>query len=170
MEDTTLEKFVEVLRKFDNAVLATVNPEGQIHARPMAIFDTEEDGSMLFITDDASAKVHEIENEPHATVICQKGWSTTVTMSGGAALYRDVERVRENWKKEYQAWFPEGPDDPRIVLIRVQAERGEYWDNSGLKAFRYMTQAAKAIATGQRPQVDRQDQHAKVDLGSSRLN
>jgi general stress protein 26 len=164
MEETTLERFLEVLRKFDNAVLATVDDKGRIHARPMAIFELEDDGSVLFITDESSAKVHEIESEPHATVICQKGWNSTVTLSGIASLFRDPDRVRQNWKKEYEAWFPDGPADPRIVLVRVNAEQGEYWDNSGLRAFRYLTQAAKAAITGNRPDLDREDQHAKVSL------
>ncbi len=164
MNETTVEKFLEVLRKFDTAVLATVDHEGMVHARPMAVFDIEPDGSVVFLTDDSSTKVHEIEREPRATVVCQSGWTSTVTLTGTALLFRDPAKIRAHWKKSFQAWFPDGPDDPRIVLVRVKAELGEYWDNAGLKAVRYFVQAAKAIATGVRPKVDRPDQHAKVVL------
>ena len=27
-----------------------------------------------------------------------------------------------------KAWFPKGEDDPEIALIRVTAEKAEYWD------------------------------------------
>jgi hypothetical protein len=28
-----------------------------------------------------------------------------------------------------RAWFTEGEDDPRISLLRVDPDSGEYWDN-----------------------------------------
>jgi general stress protein 26 len=30
-----------------------------------------------------------------------------------------------------QAWFPGGPTDPRLALLRVTVEHGEYWDAAG---------------------------------------
>jgi general stress protein 26 len=164
MSETRADKFLEVLKEFDTAILATINAQGEIHARPMAIFDIEEDGSVVFVTDESSVKVDEIERHPHATVIGQNGWTATVTLTGTASLFRDQARLREKWRKTFQAWFPDGPDDPRIVLVRVQAERGEYWDNSGVRAFRYMAQAARAVVTGTRPRIDEHDQHGKVRL------
>jgi general stress protein 26 len=164
MNETNIEKFREVLNKFDTAILATVDDSGKIHARPMAIFEIESDGNVIFITDENSAKVDEIERNQRATVIYQDGWTCTATITGSAEIFRDSAKLRENWRKTFQAWFPDGPDDPRILLLRVRGEVGEFWDNSGLKAFRYMYQAAKAVLTGGRPKMDPKDQHAKVVL------
>jgi hypothetical protein len=30
-----------------------------------------------------------------------------------------------------QAWFPGGKDDPRLGLLRVIVDHGEYWDATG---------------------------------------
>jgi len=27
-----------------------------------------------------------------------------------------------------QRWFPEGPDDPRLMILKVQITRAEHWD------------------------------------------
>lgn len=164
MKETTSEKFREILTRFDTATLATVDAAGRIHARPMAVFEIEADGNVIFITDKESAKVHEIEKNPQATVIFQDGWKLSATVSGHATLFHDLPRLREHWRKTFQAWFPGGPDDSRIILVRVTGEQGEFWDNSGVNAFRYIYSAAKAVVTGTRPDIDQKDQHGQVTM------
>ena len=47
-------------------------------------------------------------------------------------------------------WFPKGPDDPAICLIRVGVESAEYWDApaaSWVYAYGYV----KARLTGEPP-------------------
>jgi hypothetical protein len=60
--------------------------------------------------------------------------------------------MRELWDPMVKAWFPQGVEDPNLVLLRLDVERGEYWDsdqNAMLKMFAF----AKGIATGRRPDV-----------------
>ena len=48
-----------------------------------------------------------------------------------------------------EAWFPEGPDDDGVVLLKVEADSAEYWDSPGGRlatAFSF----AKAKLTGER--------------------
>ncbi|MBL6749220.1 MAG: pyridoxamine 5'-phosphate oxidase family protein, partial [Nevskia sp.] len=37
---------------------------------------------------------------------------------------------RKLWKPHQRAFFPLGPDDPSLVLLRVKPERAEYWERS----------------------------------------
>jgi hypothetical protein len=37
-------------------------------------------------------------------------------------------KAKELWDPNYQTWFPAGPTDPHLALIRVRVERAEYWD------------------------------------------
>ena len=70
-------------------------------------------------------------------------------MSGRAELVRDPVKAKALWHASYRAYFPNGPDDPDMVLIRVHVEDAEYWDPpSGL--MRQLLGLAKAVATGQR--------------------
>ena len=40
----------------------------------------------------------------------------------------DQEKVRQLWHQGYAPWFPEGPGDGSIALVRVRVEEAEYWD------------------------------------------
>lgn len=163
MEDT-FKKFREVLGKFDTAVLTTINQDGKIHSRPMAIAEIEENGDVIFFTDENSAKAQEIEHNPSASVSCQNGWKDTVVIRGTASVFRDMDKAKKLWRKTYQTWFPKGADDPRLVMIRVRGEAAEYWDNSGVQGLKYIFKAVKAIASKSRPEPDSTDEHGIVNL------
>jgi general stress protein 26 len=161
---TERQKFFETLRKFNTAMLTTINASGQLHARPMAIAEIEPNGNLIFFTDDRSVKVDELTQNPEASVTCQNGWKDTVVVRGKAEVFRDTAKARRLWRKTYQTWFPDGPDDPTLIMIRVTGEQGEYWDNSGAQGIQYMFKAAKAIATRSRPEPDTVDEHGIVNL------
>jgi len=46
-------------------------------------------------------------------------------------VVRDAAKAKELWNPGIEAWFPSGPDDPGIVLLKVHAEGAEYWDTPG---------------------------------------
>ena len=164
MSEMTREKFEEVLRKFDTAILTTLDDEGKFHSRPMAIADVEENGDVVFFTDKGSPKAQEIRNDAHVAVSCQNSWKDTVVLRGTATLFKDTAKAKKLWRKTYQTWFPGGPDDPNLAMIRVRGESGEYWDNSGVQGLKYVIKAVKAIATGKRPDPDTVDEHGIVKL------
>jgi general stress protein 26 len=164
MGEETWEKFFEVLKKFDTAVLTTSHSSDKLHARPMAIAEIEESGDIIFVTDKSSGKTKEIEENSRVLVTCQNGWKDTVVLQGSATVFRDNAKAKKIWKKSFQTWFPGGPDDPNIAMIRVRAEGGEYWDNSGVQGIKYMVKAVKAIATHKRPEPDTSDEHGVVNL------
>ena len=43
---------------------------------------------------------------------------------------RDRAKIEELWKPQLRAWFPDGVDTPDIALLKLTAERAEYWDGS----------------------------------------
>ena len=162
--NTQTEKFCELLREFDTAVLVTHGTETHYHVRPMALACVEDNGNLWFITREDSAKVREIEQDSRAQVICQKGWTSCVSVAGHANLVRDPEKIRELWKASYKVWFPRGADDPNIVLIHFIGEQGEYWDNTGLNRLRYVFEAFKAVTRGTTPDIREGEQHGNVTL------
>ena len=36
--------------------------------------------------------------------------------------------MKELWNHLYQAWFPQGLEEPDLALLKVDVERAEYWD------------------------------------------
>jgi general stress protein 26 len=58
------------------------------------------------------------------------------------------------------AWFPDGPDDDGIVLLKVDATSAEYWNTPGGRVASVLS-FAKAKVTGQRYSGG---ENEKVDL------
>jgi general stress protein 26 len=164
MKPTELETFRDLLRDFDTAVLMTYDRQKRFRARPMAIAHVEDNCDLWFITNEDSAKVHEIEANTRVHVTCQNGRSSCLSISGHASLSRDRLKIREIWKPPFRIWFPEGEEDPNIVLIHVKGEQGEYWDSTWTEGLLYAYQAIKAVVTGTTPKIVEGEQHGKVRL------
>jgi general stress protein 26 len=61
-------------------------------------------------------------------------------------LFRDPQKAEELWSIEQRAYYPNGPGDERLALLRVDIERAEYWIAPGRLS--YLIAAAKAAVTG----------------------
>ena len=162
MEDVQ-KKLVEVLKSFDNVMVATTAEDGTVHARPMAVAEVDDQGVMWFVTAIESGKVDETKKDERALVTGQKG-NLFVSLSGTMGIVRDRQRIEALWKPAWKVWFPNGKEDPSITLMRLTPETGEYWDNQGVKGVKYLFEAAKALVTGERARPNGQDQHAKVPM------
>ena len=146
-------KFREIMKEFDTAMLVTATQDGELRSRPMAVADVDEDGSLWFMTQEDSPKVDEIAHDSHVNVAMQSRMKY-VSVSGKATPVKDSSKVDELWKESWKTWFPEGKDDPRLTLVKVKPDTGEYWDNSGANGIKYLLEAGKAYLSGTRPDVD----------------
>lgn len=98
----------------------------------MGLQECDADGNLWFITDERTAKVEELVENDHVTVtLSDEDRYTFVVVYGHGEVIKDTEKVNDLWIDRMQLWFPEGPDDPHIVLIRVQIVTVEYWDSQG---------------------------------------
>lgn len=162
--ESEAQKFHDLLVKFETAMLITHTGDGSLRARPMAVAQIEDDCTVWFMSLHESGKVHEIEHDNRVAVTCQKDRDTYLSLTGRALLSRDREKISELWRESYQVWFPNGKNDPDLMLIGVEPEEGEFWDQEGVNKLKYLFEAAKAYATGTRPRIEEGDQHGKVRL------
>lgn len=166
-QDTAEQKVRELLGQFKTAMLVTRTADGALRARPMAIAETRDTGTVTFITSAESGKVEEIESDPHVAITMQQGRPEQagpfMAITGTAELERDPREIDRLYSLVSDVWF-EGPRDPRIVIIRVHVTSAEYWDQRGAKGIRYAWEAVKAVARGGRPSLDDQ-QHGVLNLG-----
>jgi general stress protein 26 len=162
------QNFLDILHRFDRAMLVTHAPAG-FHARPMAIADTDEDGSLWFITGADTAKVDELQRDTQVVALMQSS-SKWLSVLGRAEVRRDRARIHQLWREAFRVWFS-GKDDPNIVLLRLNPTEAEYWDSSGLKGFKFALQFAAAYVTGKEREGigEDVDQHAKVPLSASSM-
>ena len=47
--------------------------------------------------------------------------ATWISLNGNAEMVNDNAKARELWNTVVEAWMPQGPDDPSVVLIKVDA-------------------------------------------------
>ena len=153
-DDESKTKVLDLIKEVDFALLGTrEGGTGAMHARPMAFRAAEFDGYLWFFTKKDSRKVREISANPE-TLLCfaDPKNQNYVSVTGKTDVVSDRGKVKELWTEIYRTWFPNGPEDPNIVLLRVQIEHAEYWDTPSslmVHAYGYV----KAVTTGKPPKV-----------------
>ncbi|GAC1556932.1 MAG: hypothetical protein NVS2B9_19960 [Myxococcales bacterium] len=144
-----IAKVGELVRGIEIAMLTMADADGSLRSLPMYTQKTEFDGTVWFMTGKSTRKVVEIENDRHVCLsYADPKTSRYVSLSGRASLVDDRKKIDELWSPLYRAFFPDGKDDPDIVLLRVDVESAEYWDTPGSKVVQVLG-FAKAILTGQ---------------------
>ena len=144
------------------AMLTTVDAGGELVSRPMAHQEVEADSDLWFFSSRDSRKVEHVRANPHVAVTLASA-STWVSINGSAEVVEDVQKALDLWSAEMEAWFPQGPEDPSVVLIKVTGDTAEYWDTPGGRVASVIS-FAKAKITGERYSGGEND---KVDLGSA---
>ncbi|GAA3950988.1 pyridoxamine 5'-phosphate oxidase family protein [Hymenobacter algoricola] len=159
-----LSKLLEKIKDVRIAMLTTQDTDGSLRSRPMYTQTPDGTNALVFLTDKDSAKVYEVKKDSHVNLSYgQPDDNVYVSVSGRANAYRDQAEIDQLWSEPLRAWFAKGKDDPNIMILKVEIEKGEYWDTpSGLlsRAVAY----AKAVVTGERATSDDVNEHAKVDV------
>ena len=106
---------------------STITMDGRLTSRPMTLQEVEFDGSLWFFAERGSTPVEHITASPEVNVGAGSG-GTWISLTGDAAVVEDAAKKRELWNSAVEAWFPQGPDDDSVVLIKVDADSAEYWD------------------------------------------
>ena len=143
-------------------MLTTVGDNGQLNSRPMTSQKVDDDGLLWFFTSDQAAVAKQIGNNPAVNVaFAAPDDSLYVSVSGKAAIVHERETIKAMWNPFVQAWFPGGPEDPHVALIKVSVTAAEYWDSDKSKMSQLLDMA-KAAMSG-KPPTDI-GEHKKVAL------
>lgn len=161
--ESETEKIRALIKEFATAMLITHGSDG-LHARPMAIAEVADDCGLWFVTGKWSAKAGEVATDHEAHVVCQKDGFAYLSIGGTAKLVDDRAQIARLWKEPFRVWFPDGKDDPNLVLISFRSARAEYWDNSGFNKIAYLWEAARAYVLGDTPRMKEGEQHGVVSL------
>jgi general stress protein 26 len=141
------QKVAELLKDERIAVFTTTAPDGTLMSRPMSMQEVEFDGDLWFFASRSSRKVAHVTANPQVNV-ATAGSSSWVSLTGHAVVIDELAKKQQLWNSVVEAWFPDGPDDPDVVLLRVDAASAEYWDSPGGRIASVIS-FAKAKVTGQ---------------------
>lgn len=136
------------------AMFTTRDQNGRLVSQPMTKQQVDGEGGLWFYTRTTTELWDNIAHEPEVNVsFADPDNSTWVSVSGHAERVVDRTQIHALWNAMVQAWFPAGPEDEHVVLVRVLPHAAEYWDANDSKMVR-MFAMAKAAVTGTTPDVD----------------
>jgi general stress protein 26 len=150
-QNDSAQRLKEIVKDIKFAMLTTRSAgEGGLRSRPMTLQEASFDGGFWFFTGKNSAIASDIEKDHHVNLaFSNPKTSSYVSVTGEAFLLDDKERAKELWNPIYKAWFPQGVDDPNLVLLHVHVAQADYWETPDSKVVQ-MLGFAKAILTGKK--------------------
>lgn len=137
-----MKKVAELIKDVRTVMLTSAVP-GHLHSRPMTPLHLDAQGTIwMFTSRDAFEGVPGNVNLAFA----DHDHGSYVSVEGAAQLVDDRQRIHDLWTAAAKPWFPEGPDSPDLVLLRVDVHEVAYWDSPGSKVVRMMAMAASVVA------------------------
>ena len=128
-DDDDHQRLVELMEDMPIAMFTTFNG-ALVHTVPMARQEVTPSAELWFISARDTQHVRDLEHDPRVALSFSSR-SAWVALDGRAEVVDDRAKRDELWNTFAEAWLPGGPENPEAVLIRVDVERGEYWDTPG---------------------------------------
>ncbi len=155
-----LDKLYEMIEDLEIAMMTTRRNDGHLVSRAMANQKHAAGADLWFVTMEGSAKLEDIEGDPHVNLGYYKDRTREwISVAGLANISRDRRLIRELYAADWKAWFSnEGdprhgtPDDPRMVLIGVDVHSAMFLEvNKPQPVVLY--EIAKGWLTGSDPDI-----------------
>jgi general stress protein 26 len=147
--DDTLEALGKRIQDIRSAMLTTLDENGQPWSRPMITREMDEEGNLWFFTKRDSTKARDISTNSTVNVAYAKPDDALyVSVTGQAEIVDNMAKKKQLWNPLVKAWFPDGLDDPDLVLLKVTPERAEYWQGPSTSIGRAISIAAKLASNG----------------------
>jgi general stress protein 26 len=162
MAEQKIERVWDIIEKVGVCMLTTRFDAG-LRARPVEARPDRDAGLIFFVTDIRGAKDDEIEAHPDVclTFIDPKN-KAYLSITGRASVLRDRKKAADIWRKTDDVWWPGGPDDPNVLVLRVKPSTAELWDGPASKAVA-VYEFAKARLTGKKPNLG-ENRKVTVDM------
>lgn len=120
------------MAKIDICMMQTVGEDG-VNTRPMSNNgEVQYDGDNWFFARSDSTKVSEIleDDRVHLTFSDNEG-ADYISVWGTGEVVDDVELKKQFWQESLERWFEDGPEDPKVTLIKVSAHKIQSWGRIG---------------------------------------
>lgn len=147
-EQKSVADVVAMLRKQHVAMMTTIDRDAMV-SRPMGVQRIDDDATVWFFALADSDKARQIAADPRTNLAFTNG--DQLSVSGTAVIVKDQAVIDELWDKGVEAWMQCEPTDPKVALIRVDADSVGYWDTPN--AAGTLLEVAKGVLGGTRPQA-----------------
>lgn len=150
---SSTERLWKLIADIRVAMFTTRARDGELSSRPMTTQNRElgADDTLWFFMSRSGGPVAELSADGTVNVLyAHPGRDIYVSVSGRAQAVDDVERTRQLWSPLAKAWFPGGPTDPDLALIKVVITHAHVWDVKESKIGQLISMARAAL-TGRPP-------------------
>lgn len=155
-------KFWKAL-KSDMTMMLGLDGAEDGHTRPMTGQFENESGPIWFFTSVDNALVETLgeggEGKRAIASFASKGHDLFATVQGNLTVDTDRAVVDRLWNRFVAAWYEGGKDDPKLRLLRLDAEKAEIWLDAS------STVAGVKMLLGIDPKQDAQKKVAEIELG-----
>lgn len=125
--------------------------EGGTHFQPMTGFLERDTGQIYFFTyrdNDLPALI----GDGAPALFLFQGDDLYASIEGRLSPDDDRSRMDRYWSPVVAAWYPEGKDDPRLMLLRLDCDDAQVWITEA-GPVRFGWEIAKANARHERPDL-----------------
>ena len=127
-----LDKLGELIEGIEVAMLTTHAADGSMVSRPLQTLEFDAGGELVFFTAADSRKIDELHANSDVNIAyANPGKQLYVSVRGVAHLDRDRATIDELWSPVQKIFFPQGKDDPNLVVLRVRVRDAAYWESAG---------------------------------------
>jgi general stress protein 26 len=153
------KKFWKALES-DRTMMLGIDGVEDGHTRPMTAQAQDSRSPIWFFTSKDNALVEKLAVQRRAiATFASKGHDLFATVHGSLRIDNDRAAIDKLWNRFVAAWYEGGKDDPKLVLLRLDAQRAEIWLNES-SVF-----AGVKILMGADPKKDYAGKVANVSLG-----
>lgn len=115
--------------KSDRTVMLGIDGAEDGHSRPMTAIVENESGPIWFFTGKPNAVIENLRNGNRAiAAFSSKGHDLFASIHGTLVVSNDRAVIDRLWNPFIAAWF-DGKDDPKLVLLRFDADHAQVWLN-----------------------------------------
>ena len=124
------QKFWKAL-KSDMTVMLGLDGTEDGHTRPMTAQFEVERGPVWFFTAADNRLVQQLGagTERATFAFSAKGHDLFASVQGSLRIDNDRDVIERLWNPFVAAWYEGGKDDPKLTLLRLDAEHAEIWLN-----------------------------------------
>lgn len=143
-----LQQIADLVEEIKFAMLTTEDDSGSLRSRPMATMQMDAEGHLWFFTALDSPKMDEAGHHRQVNVsYAHPDKQDYLSISGTATVVRDRNKMQALWSPWIKPWFPDGLDDPNLVLLQISITDAEYWKAPG-SAVKRLYGLAKGMVSG----------------------
>ena len=134
------------LEKHRVAMMTVIEDGIHLHSRPMTPLEMDSQGAIWIMSSHRTMDALLAGGgQPVNLAFMNHSDSDYISVVGHAELVDDLARKQELWTLAARPWF-EGPEDPKLALIRVKPTTADIWDGPDSSLGRVLAMTASVVA------------------------